>query len=138
MTAPWPPRPARTRLWAMIETAAGVLNLTEIAAAAGSTRLAALVLGPNDLSLDLRLKPLAERAALQPVLSALVIAARAHGLVALDGAYNAIDDPPGFEAECRQAAAFGFDGKTLVHPGQIEPPTAPSRPRTTRSPGPAP
>ena len=113
--------PAHTRLWAMIETAQGVMNLEEIAEQAGATRLAALVLGPNDLALDLRLKPLPARAPLQPILSRLVIAARAHGLVALDGAYNAIDDLEAFTVECRQAAAFGFDGKTLIHPSQIEP-----------------
>jgi len=111
--------PASTRLWAMIETARGVLDLKEIAAASASTRLAALVLGPNDLSLDLRLRPAPGRAALVPILSALVVAARAHGLSALDGAYNDFENAAGFEAECRQGRDFGFDGKTLIHPTQI-------------------
>ena len=112
--------PAGTGLWAMIENAQAVLNLAEIAEAARSTRLSALVLGPNDLSLDLRIRPTPGRAALAPVLSQIVVAARAHGLVALDGAYNDFEDGAGFEAECRQGRDFGFDGKTLIHPAQIE------------------
>ena len=111
--------PTTTRLWAMIETAAGVLNLAAIAGT--GTRLDALVLGPNDLSAELRLKPLPGRAALQPMLSRVVVAARAHGLAALDGVFNAIGDDEGLAAECAQAAAFGFDGKTLIHPSQIAP-----------------
>lgn len=112
--------PASTRLWAMIESAQGVLNLKDIAAASASTRLCALVLGPNDLSLDLRLKPTPGRAVLVPILSALTVAARAHGLAVLDGAYNEFEDQAGFEAECRQGRDFGFDGKTLIHPSQVE------------------
>jgi citrate lyase subunit beta/citryl-CoA lyase len=104
----------------MIETAPGVSNLKEIAEAARSTRLTALVLGPNDLTLDLRLKPTPGRAVLVPILSALVVAARAHRLAVLDGVYADFDDQAGFEAECRQGRDFGFDGKTLIHPGQIE------------------
>lgn len=111
--------PAHTRLWAMIETAEGVLNLKEIAAAAHRTRLAALVLGPNDLSAELRLRKGMGRTALHPILSEIVVAARAHGLVALGGAFNAFGDDAGLEAECREDAAFGFDGKTLIHPRQI-------------------
>ena len=112
--------PARTRLWAMIETAEAVLNLREIAEASRRTRLTALVLGPNDLSADLRLRPSAGHAPLEPILSALVVAARAYGLVALGGAFNAFEDVQGLEADCRRDAAFGFDGKTLIHPGQID------------------
>ena len=110
--------PVRTRLWVMVETAEGVLNLGRIANA--SPRLAALVLGPNDLAIALRLRPAPDRAPLLPILSRMVVAARAHGLAALGGPFNAFEDRPGFEAECRQDAAFGFDGKTLIHPAQIE------------------
>ena len=112
--------PDHTRLWAMIETAQGVLNLEQIARSSYPTRLAGLVLGPNDLSAELRLRPAPGRAALQPILTAMVVAARAHGLVALGGAFNDFQDAAGFEAECRQDADFGFDGKTLIHPAQIE------------------
>ena len=108
-----------TGLWAMIETAAAVLNLREIAGAGG--RLKGLVLGPNDLSAELRSRLEPGRRPLQPILIQLVAAARANGLVALDGAYNDLDDLAGFEAECRQGVEFGFDGKTLVHPNKIEP-----------------
>ena len=112
--------PARTRIWAMIETPQAVLELAAIAAAARGTRLEALVLGPNDLSAELRLRKSSGRAPLHPILSQIVIAARAHGLLALGGAFNAFEDQAGFEAECHEEAAFGFDGKTLIHPRQIE------------------
>ena len=113
--------PVRTQLWAMVETAEAVLNLTEIAAARRSTQLEVLVLGPNDLAAELRLKPAFTRGALRPVLTQLVVAARAHGLAALGGAFTALEDDAAFAAECREEAGFGFDGKTLVHPRQIEP-----------------
>ena len=112
--------PPRTRLWAMIETAEGVMNLEAICRTSTGTRLAGLALGPNDLSAELRLRPAADRAPLQPILSRMVVAARACGLAALSGAFNAFEDAAGFKAECRQDAAFGFDGKTLIHPAQIE------------------
>jgi citrate lyase subunit beta/citryl-CoA lyase len=112
--------PERTGLWAMIETAAAVLNLKEIAAAAERTRLAALVVGTNDLILDLRCHRRADRAPLQPALALTVAAARAYGLIAFDGVFNAFEDDAGFEAEAVQGAELGFDGKTLIHPRQIE------------------
>jgi citrate lyase subunit beta / citryl-CoA lyase len=112
--------PARTRIWAMIETPQAVLALAGIAAAAGRARLQALVLGPNDLSAELRLRKSPGRLALHPILSQIVVAARAHGLLALGGAFNAFEDQAGFEAECDEDCAFGFDGKTLIHPRQIE------------------
>ena len=108
-------------VWAMIETAAAVLALGEIAGAAGATRLGGLVLGPNDLSTELRSRLEPARRPLQPILIQLVVAARANALAVLDGAFNDLEDLAGFEAECRQGVEFGFDGKTLVHPGQIEP-----------------
>lgn len=113
--------PARTRLWVMVETAEAILSLLEIAAAKRSTRLEVLVLGPNDLAAELRLKSAFTREALRPVLTQLVAAARAHGLAALGGAFTALEDDAAFEAECREEAGYGFDGKTLVHPSQIEP-----------------
>lgn len=107
-------------VWAMIETAAAVVALGEIAAAAGATRLGGLVLGPNDLSAELRSRLEPGRRPLQPILIQLVAAARANGLAVLDGAFNDLEDLAGFEVECREGVEFGFDGKTLVHPGQIE------------------
>ena len=110
-----------TRLWIMIETARAVLNLREIAETAADTRLAALVLGPNDLSMELGLKGPIARAGLKTTLFQMNVAARAHGIVALAGVHNAIDDPAGFEAECAEEAGLGLAGKTLIHPSQIEP-----------------
>jgi citrate lyase subunit beta/citryl-CoA lyase len=111
--------PGRTRLWIMVETARAVAGLEEIAQTAASTRLAGLVVGPNDLGQDLRLKPGHARAALRPILSRVVVAARAHGLLAFGGTFNAMDDEEGLRAECAEEAGWGFDGKTLIHPRQI-------------------
>ena len=112
--------PAQTRLWAMVETCRLLLHLDSVAALAPSTRLTALVLGGNDLLKDLRAEAGYHRAALHTAMSLCVAAARAHGLAVLDGVFNALEDAPGLEAECRQGRVFGFDGKTLIHPGQIE------------------
>lgn len=109
----------RTRLWVMIETAAAVINLGQIAEAAARTRLTALVVGTNDLALDLRCRRRPDRAPLLPALALSVAAARAHGLIALDGVLNDFEDDAGFEAEATQGAELGFDGKTLIHPRQI-------------------
>jgi citrate lyase subunit beta/citryl-CoA lyase len=106
-------------LWVMVETPASLLNLPLIAAAAQTSPLAALVLGSNDLAKDMRLVPDAPRTAFQPVLTQMVAAARAYGLIALDGVCNAIGDPDQLAAECAQGRSFGFDGKTLIHPSQI-------------------
>ena len=103
-------------LWAMIETCRALLSLDQIA---GCGELEALVFGANDLLAEMGASPGPERQPLQAALSLTVLAARAHGLAALDGVFNALDDPEGFAAECAQGAAFGFDGKTLIHPGQI-------------------
>lgn len=105
-------------VWAMIETTRSVLRLDALAAAPG---LAALVMGTNDLAKEMRAKPGPERLPFLGFLAAAVAAARAHGLAVLDGVYNAIDDPAGLARECAQGAAFGFDGKTLIHPSQIDP-----------------
>ena len=107
-----------TPVWAMIETCAAMLALPKIAAAPG---LVCLVVGPNDLAKEMRCTPGPERLPLLPHLIAVVTAARAHGLIALDGVSNVLADTPELAAECAQGAAFGFDGKTLVHPAQIAP-----------------
>ena len=105
-------------LWAMIETCAAMLALPAIAAAPGLT---CLVAGTNDLAKDMRCTPGADRGPLLSHLTAIVTAARAHGLIALDGVSNILADTPDLAAECAQGAAFGFDGKTLIHPAQIAP-----------------
>ncbi|NVJ99705.1 MAG: CoA ester lyase [Alphaproteobacteria bacterium] len=105
-------------IWAMIETPRGFLNAGEIAGA--SDRLTTWVVGTNDLVKDLRGKHTRDR---QPVITALGLAllhARANGLTILDGVYSDFRDATGFEFECEQAKALGFDGKTLIHPGQVE------------------
>jgi len=112
--------PAHATLWVMIETPRAILNLAEIAAAAKGTRLAVFVLGLNDLAKETRARAGANRAAFFAPLSFAVTAARAEGLTAIDGVYNDIADSSGFEAECRQGLEFGFDGKTLIHPNQID------------------
>lgn len=106
-------------LWVMIETPRAVLALERIAACAHATRLAGFVLGLNDLAKDSGIAQLPGRAAFVPVLTMAVLAARAHGLLVLDGVCNAIEDTALLEAECRQARESGFDGKTLIHPAQI-------------------
>jgi citrate lyase subunit beta/citryl-CoA lyase len=112
--------PIRTRLWAMTETALGVLNAGEIAASAKRSRLSALVVGANDLVRETRIDPGPGRANLTPWLLQCALAARAHGLEAFDSVYNNFTDAAGFAAECAHGRALGFDGKTLIHPGQIE------------------
>jgi citrate lyase subunit beta/citryl-CoA lyase len=113
--------PAALRLWAMVETAACVFRLDGIAATAASTRLACLVMGTNDLAKELRMQLDPLRAPLAAVLGLAVVAARSHELALLDGVFNAFADTEGFEAQCRQGLAYGFDGKTLIHPRQVEP-----------------
>jgi citrate lyase beta subunit len=100
---------------AMIESASAVLD-----AAAIAQQCDALIVGTNDLAADLRL-PGVGRAAMGYALQATVLAARAAGIAVFDGVYNAIDDLEGFAAEAAQSRALGFDGKTLIHPGQIAP-----------------
>jgi citrate lyase subunit beta / citryl-CoA lyase len=110
--------PEHTRLWAMIESPYAILHAEEIAAA--SDRLAVLVLGTNDLVKELFIDHVPGRAPLVTSLQLAVLAARATGKAVLDGVYNDVRDAEGFAAECRQGVAFGFDGKTLIHPGQVE------------------
>ncbi len=111
---------ADASLWAMIETPRGILRLAEIAAAAHGTRLSVFVMGLNDLAKETRARAGANRAAFYAPMSLAVTAARAEGITVIDGVYNDIADNAGFEAECRQGLEFGFDGKTLIHPSQID------------------
>lgn len=103
-------------VWAMIETARGVLAADGIAAVPGA---AALVAGMADLGADLGAKPGNDRLPLLYSLSRIVLAARAAGVLAFDGVFTDINDTSGCEIEALQGAAFGFDGKTLIHPSQI-------------------
>ena len=111
---------ADTTLWAMVETCAAVLALPAIATAAGAFGVAALVAGTNDLAKDMRCRPDPARTPLLPALAQIVVAARAAGIVALDGVCNVLGDGERLAAECAQGAMLGFDGKTLIHPGQID------------------
>jgi citrate lyase subunit beta/citryl-CoA lyase len=109
------------KVWVMIETARGVLHAEEIAAASREpeTRLAGFVFGPNDISRETRIKMQPGRAAMIPMITHCILAARAHGLEILDGPYSDFSNIDGFALECAQARDLGFDGKTLIHPGQI-------------------
>lgn len=111
---------AKLPFYVMIETPRAVLALREIAEASARTALAGFVVGANDLAKDLRARPTRERQAFLPALAMTVTAARAYGLIAIDAVFNDVQDQAGLEAECAQGAAFGFDGKTLIHPNQIE------------------
>src|SRR6186713_2881874 len=111
--------PERTRIWAMLETPVAMLGAHDIARS--SDRLAVLVMGTNDLAKELQAARVPGR---QPLLSGLglcLLAARAAGKVILDGVYNDIKDEAGFLAECQQGKELGFDGKTLIHPSQVDP-----------------
>jgi len=113
----------RVRIWAMIETPAAIFNVREIAAAAKDeeTRLTGFVMGTNDLAKETRARLVPGRTPMVPWLMTCVLAAREHGIDILDGVYNDIANTEGFVAECTQARDLGFDGKTLIHPNQIEP-----------------
>lgn len=112
---------AKRPVLAMIETPAGVMNVGPIASAKGwGYEIAGLIAGTNDLAAGLRLPPGAGRASMTTALQLIVLAARGREIWALDGVFNALDDPAGLEAECLAGRALGFDGKTLIHPGQLE------------------
>jgi len=110
------------RVWAMMETPLAMLNVGVIAAAAldSETRLSGFVMGTNDLAKDTRARIVPGRAPMVPWLMSCVAAARAFGLDILDGVYNDLGNAEGFVQECQQARDLGFDGKTLIHPKQIE------------------
>ena len=111
--------PEHTRLWAMVETPEAVLSVGEIASA--SSRLAVLVMGTNDLVKELGARHVPGREPVLTALSLALLAARRSGVAILDGVHNDVLDLEGFEAECRQGRDLGFDGKTLIHPGQVGP-----------------
>lgn len=115
------PAPENMKLWAMIETCASVFNLQDIAAMAGSTRMSQWIMGTNDLAKEMRAQLTPCRTPFLPFLSMAVAAARANGVAILDGVCNEFRDLAVFEAEARQGLMFGFDGKSLIHPAQIEP-----------------
>jgi citrate lyase subunit beta/citryl-CoA lyase len=104
-------------LWCMLETPRGILNASSIAAS--SPRVGALVMGTSDLTKDLHARTTPGRVPLVTSLQLCVLAARAAGITALDGVHLDLEDDTGFSAACRQAAEFGFDGKTLIHPKQV-------------------
>lgn len=112
-----------SRLWAMVETPMALMNLREIVehcAPVGGGRLECLVVGPNDLAKATGVNLRDGRSAMQPWLMQVIAAARAFGLAVLDGVYNNFRDLEGLAAECAEGARMGFDGKTLIHPAQIE------------------
>jgi len=106
-----------TALWAMIETPRAILDIASIAATRG--RLVCLVMGTNDLVKEMHGTHIGGRENLLAALGLSVTAARAFGLAIIDGVFNDISDAQGFRASCYQSRAFGFDGKTLIHPSQI-------------------
>jgi citrate lyase subunit beta / citryl-CoA lyase len=112
--------PAHIGLWAMIETPLAILDIKEIAASSQNTRLCAFVMGTNDLAKETRARQTPDRAPFWFALSASVTAARLYGLAVIDGVYNDIADGDGFVRTCEQGLDFGFDGKTLIHPSQID------------------
>ena len=111
------PETADTRIWAMMETPLGALNALEIAQA---PRMAGFVLGTNDLAKDMGCRFRADRMPLMTALQMCLMAARVAGIVAVDGVYNAFKDDDGLRAECEQGRDMGFDGKSLIHPAQLE------------------
>ena len=113
----------RTRVWAMIETPLAIFNILALAAEAddSESRLAAFVMGTNDLAKETRARIVPGRAPMVPWLMTCVAAARTHGVDILDGVYNDLGNAEGFARECGEARDMGFDGKTLIHPNQIEP-----------------
>jgi citrate lyase subunit beta/citryl-CoA lyase len=113
----------KIRIWAMIESPLAIFNILSISAEArdSEARLSGFVLGTNDLAKDTRARLMPGRAPMVPWLMTCIAAARIHGIDVLDGVYNTIGDAEGFVKECEQGRDMGFDGKTLIHPNQIEP-----------------
>lgn len=103
-------------LWAMMETPAGMLNAAAIAA---HPRMAGFVMGTNDLAKELNSRFRPDRLPMLTALQLCLLAARAEGIVAVDGVFNAFKDDDGLRAECEQGRDMGFDGKTLIHPAQL-------------------
>lgn len=109
-------------IWTIIETARAVSRVEELAAAVRDLKkgAAGFVFGPNDMSRETRIKMMPGRTAMVPIIVHCILAARAHGIEILDGPYSDFSNAEGFAAECRQARDLGFDGKTLIHPAQID------------------
>ena len=114
--------PEETRIWAMMETPNAILNAGSIASVAAdpSSRLSVMVMGLNDLARETRARLTPGRPTMTAWLASCVVAARAHGVDILDGVYNDIKDLDGFRLECLQGRDMGLDGKTLIHPSQID------------------
>ena len=112
--------PDTMALWVMIETPLAILSIKDIAAASIGTHLTTFVMGTNDLAKEYRARMTPDRLAFQTALQLTVAAARAYGLTAIDGVYNDIKNESGFRDECEQGRDLGFDGKTLIHPSQLE------------------
>jgi len=110
--------PDSMRLWTMAETPTAILKIDSIAKA--DPRLEVIVMGTSDLAKALRIPPDPDRIGLLPALTASILAARAHGLDILDGVFGDLTDDDGFTRSCEQGRKLGFDGKTLIHPRQIE------------------
>jgi citrate lyase subunit beta / citryl-CoA lyase len=112
----------RTRIWAMIETPLAIFNILSLAAEAddSESRLTAFVMGTNDLAKDTRARIVPGRAPMLPWLMQCVAAAHIYGVDIIDGVYNDLGNAEGFARECGEARDMGFDGKTLIHPNQIE------------------
>ncbi len=104
-------------IWAMMETPRGMLNAHAIAA---HPLVAGFVMGTNDLAKELNTRFRADRGPMMTSLGLCLLAAKAEGVIAIDGVYNAFKDDAGLEAECRQGRDMGFDGKTLIHPAQVD------------------
>ncbi|MEY2975596.1 MAG: hypothetical protein RIR49_2016 [Actinomycetota bacterium] len=113
--------PVTMRIWAMVETPTAIFDIRRLAA---HPRVAVLVMGTNDLLKELRSESSPDREALLPHLASALLGAREAGRVILDGVYNDVRDPDGFVAEARQGRRLGFDGKTLIHPSQVDPTNA--------------
>ena len=111
--------PATMQLWCMMETPLGILRAEEVARS--SPRMTVLVAGTSDLTKDLRARHTRDRLPMQASLGLLLLAGRAYGKTVLDGVHLDLDDEAGFVAQCEQGLAMGFDGKTLIHPKQVEP-----------------
>jgi citrate lyase subunit beta / citryl-CoA lyase len=112
--------PAEMGLWVMIEMPKAILNIQDIAQAVGRTRLTTFVMGTNDLAKEYRARMTPDRLAFQTALGLSMAAARAYNLVAIDGVYNDIKNEQGLIDECEQGRDLGFDGKTLIHPSQLD------------------
>ncbi|MEO1578025.1 MAG: CoA ester lyase [Pseudomonadota bacterium] len=110
------PETAETQIWAMMETPAGILNAAQIAAA---PRMGGFVMGTNDLAKELGCRFRADRLPMMTALQTCLLAARAAGIICVDGVFNAFKDDDGLRVECEQGRDLGMDGKTLIHPAQV-------------------